>query len=108
MSGTGHDTFDIAGQEANREKAAREAAQRARIEVDDLKWVMQNKRGRRFVHSVLERAGVFRSTFHTNALTMAFSEGARNEGLKLTNRLIEHSPELWQQMLAEQKEPTNE
>jgi hypothetical protein len=108
MSGTGHDTFDIAGQEAQREKSAREATQRARVAADDLKWVMQNKRGRRFVHGVLDRAGVFRTSFHTNALTMAFNEGARNEGLKLTTLLMEHCPELWQQMLAEQKEPNNE
>ena len=30
-----------------------------RVEVDDLKWVMSNKRGRRFVAGLLERAGEF-------------------------------------------------
>lgn len=103
-----HDTFDIAGQQAAREEAARRAQQRARIEADDLKNIMSNKRGRRFVHGILEGAGVFRSSFHTNALTMAFNEGARNEGLKLVDEISEHCPDMWMQMQKEQKETPDE
>jgi hypothetical protein len=103
-----HDTFDIAGQEAAREKAAREAAQRARIEAEDIKRIMADKRGRRFVHGLLDRAGVFRSSFHTNALTMAFNEGARNEGLKLTGLVMDNCPEQYQLMVKEQKDTTDE
>jgi hypothetical protein len=103
-----HDTFDIVAQEAAREEEKRRSELRARIDGEDLKWLMRDKRGRRFVHGLLERSGVFRSSFHTNALTMAFNEGVRNEGLRLTARITEHCAELYPQMLAEQKESTNE
>lgn len=103
-----HDTFDLEGQERAKEKAAKDAALRERLEAEGLKWIMQNRRGRRFIYGVIERAGVYRSSFHTNALTMAHNEGRRNEGLELTSRIMEHCPELWTQMLGEQKETTND
>ena len=99
-----YDTFDLASQEAAKAEAEERAKLRARIEAEDLKWVMSNKRGRRVIHTVLERAGVFRSSFHTNALQMAFNEGSRNEGLAMLAKIMEHSPELYSLMLKEQKE----
>lgn len=92
---------DIEEQEALR----REERERARAlqlqEADDLKWLMNAKRGRRFIHRQLERAGVFQLSFNTNAMTMAFNEGRRNEGLALTNRLMVACPEQWAQMVKE-------
>lgn len=99
-----YDAFDLRSQEQSREEAEDKAKLRARIELEDLKWVMQNKRGRRHIHSLLERAGVWRLSFHTNALQMAFNEGTRNEGLALLAKLTEHSPELYAQMLKEHKD----
>lgn len=99
-----YEVFDTRAQEAARADAKERAVIRARIEVDDLKWVMSNKRGRRVIHGVLERAGVWRLSFHTNALTMAFNEGARNEGLAMLAKLNEHCPELYTLMLKEQKD----
>ena len=49
----------------------------------DLKWLMGSKRGRRIVWRFLDRAGVFRLSFNTNSMTMAFNEGNRNEGLRI-------------------------
>ncbi len=92
---------DIEQQEALR----REEQERARVlqqqEMDDLKWLMNAKRGRRFIHRWLERAGVFQLSFNTNAMTMAFNEGRRNEGLALTNRLMAACPEQWALMMKE-------
>ena len=92
---------DIEEQEALR----REERERARVlqqqEMDDLKWLMNAKRGRRFIHRWLERAGVFQLSFNTNAMTMAFNEGRRNEGLALTNRLMAACPEQWALMMKE-------
>ena len=49
----------------------------------------------------LERAGVWQLSFNTNAMTMAFNEGRRNEGLALTNKLMVSCPEQWAQMMLE-------
>lgn len=108
MSKTSPDTFDIAAQEAAREEADKRSRERAKVEAADLSWVMDNPRGRRFIHGFLERGGAFRSSFHTNALTMAFNEGRRNEALELTARIHEACPSKWQAMLNEQKANPNE
>jgi hypothetical protein len=98
------DPLDIRSQE----RAQAEADDRARLalqtEIDDLKWLMSNKRGRRFVARMLERAGVWRLSFNTNALTMAFNEGTRNEGLRLLAQITAHCPDRYTEMLKESKE----
>ena len=98
------DPLDIRSQE----RAQAEADDRARLalqtEIDDLKWLMSNKRGRRFVARLLERAGVWRLSFNTNALTMAFNEGTRNEGLRLLAQITAHCPDRYTEMLKESKE----
>ncbi len=76
----------------------------SQIEIDDMKWLMSNKRGRRFVARLLERAGVWRLSFNTNALTMAFNEGTRNEGLRLLAQITAHCPDRYTEMLKESKE----
>lgn len=85
--------------------ARREAQQRIRMlqlqEQEDLKWLMGAKRGRRIMHRQLERAGVWQLSFNTNAMTMAFNEGRRNEGLALTNKLMVSCPEQWAMMIKE-------
>lgn len=98
------DTFDLQGQEAARLSAEEKAKLRARVEIEDLKRVMANKSGRRFVYGILARAGVWRSSFHTNALQMAFNEGARNEGLALLAKLTDHCPDTYSLMLTEHKD----
>lgn len=87
--------------QAEAEKRDRLAAE---IEIDDLKWLMSNKRGRRFMRLLLDRAGVWRLSFNTNALAMAFAEGQRNEGLRQVGMLNEHCPERYAEMLKESKE----
>jgi hypothetical protein len=99
-----YDAFDLRSQQEAREEAEEKQKLNARMEIDDLKWVMANRRGRRFVHRILERAGVWRLSFNTNALQMAFNEGTRNEGLAMLARLNEHCPELYSLMLKEHKE----
>lgn len=98
------DTFDLRAQEDARVKAEERTRLQAKLEIEDLKWVMSNRRGRRFVHGLLERGGAFRLSFHTNALTMSFNEGSRNEALRLIGHLTKHSPDLYMQMLKEHSE----
>lgn len=71
------------------------------IEVDDLKFIMGHKQGRRYVWRQLGRYGVFRSTFNTEPLLMAFKEGARNHGLQLIADIHQHCPERYAEMQKE-------
>lgn len=73
-------------------------------ERDDIKWLMGSRRGRRIIWRQLERAGVFRLTFNTNAMTMAFAEGNRNEGLHILGVIHSACPELYHIMVEEANE----
>tara|TARA_Y100001963_G_scaffold125931_1_gene177963 strand:- start:4 stop:348 length:345 start_codon:yes stop_codon:yes gene_type:complete len=73
----------------------------------DIKWLMSSKRGRRFVWRLLEQAGVFRSSFNTNAMAMSFGEGNRNYGLQLLNLIHTLCPELYPTMIKEQQNVRN-
>jgi len=86
--------------EARKERAMLESQK----EADDIKWVMSNKRGRRFMYRQLERAGVWRISFNTNALAMAFNEGGRNEGLRLIALLTTHCMDRYTEMLGEKND----
>lgn len=60
------------------------AKARAEDEENALRFVLGDEMGRAFVWRLLERAGVFRTSFAGEApLAMAFNEGARNAGLQL-------------------------
>jgi hypothetical protein len=95
---------DIHAQEEERARLEDKARQQRERDKGDLVWLMRDKRGRRFVRSVLDRAGVYRSSFSTNALQMAMNEGQRNAGLVLTADLVAHCPDMYFQMLKEHSE----
>ena len=59
----------------------------------DLKWLMADPRGRRIVRGLLERSGVFRSSFTGDAMGTSFREGERNVGLGLLALVTKHAPE---------------
>lgn len=93
------------------QQLADEAAARAAIdkqtEIGDFKWLMSQKRGRRYVWRQLELAGVFQTSFTSDALQMAFSEGQRNQGLRILGFIHEHAPESYLEMLKEQHDRRN-
>lgn len=97
-----YDPTDIGGLErAQKEAKAREQT-RTDTEVSDLKWLMNGgPRGRRHIWGLLAQSGVFRSSFNTNAMTMAFQEGQRNIGLRLLSMIHEHCPESYTVMVEE-------
>ena len=76
----------------------------AQNEVEDIKWMMGSKRGRRILWRSLERAGVYRLSFNTNSMTMAFAEGSRNEGLRLLTLIHRNCADLYSTMLKEANE----
>lgn len=100
-----YDPTDIRAQEAARESHDREQKKSNDTEESDIKWLMRNKQGRRVVWRLLEKAGVFRSVFNTNAMAMSFAEGHRNYGLQTLTLIHAACPELFPVML---KENTND
>lgn len=76
-------------------------------ELADIKWLMTSKRGRRIIWRQLDAAGIFRTSFSTNAMAMAFAEGNRNYGLKLLGIIHTVSPELYPVMVREANEQRN-
>jgi len=96
-----YDPLDLRGQD--RSKAERELRDRLAKENEeaDIKWLMGNKRGRRVLWRLLDQAGVFRSSFNTNAMSMSFAEGNRNYGLRTLALIHEQCPELYPTMMKE-------
>ncbi|KAA5926360.1 endopeptidase [Achromobacter xylosoxidans] len=103
MSTTAYDPLNPSVTETDREAKREDAKHESRVESDDMKWLMGNRRGRRIVWRLLSRAGVYRTSFSTNAMQMAFNEGNRNEGLRLMTSLLLNCPERYAEMLQEQK-----
>jgi hypothetical protein len=71
---------------------------------EDFRWLMAHKQGRRLMWQWLDQAGVFRSSFSTNALHMAHLEGQRNVGLAHIDRIHRLCPDRYQEMIKEQKD----
>ena len=92
---------DIRSQEQTELEENLKRRQAKDSEEADFKWLMGSRRGRRIIWRQLMRAGVFRLSFNTNAMSMAFSEGSRNEGLYIISRINSLCPELYQVMVKE-------
>lgn len=100
-----YDPLDIKGQErAQTDRELRDRLARENEE-EDIKWLMSDKRGRRVLWRLMDQAGVFRSSFNTNAMAMAFAEGNRNYGLRLLSAIHSCCPKQYPVMM---KENTNE
>lgn len=96
------DPTDIASQRrsALEGAAARRAARQQ--ELKHLRQVLASAEGRAFVRALLDRTGVFRSSYAAgDALAMAFHEGARNVGLQIVADLNEADPHAFAHLLME-------
>ena len=98
-----HDPSDIAGHEKSQRERQKRQRSDAYMEDDDMKWLMGSRQGRRIMHRVLDRAGIFRTSFTGNSETF-FREGERNVGLILFNQIMVACPESFTQMMKDQKE----
>lgn len=100
-----YDPLDTRSQE--RTKADRDTQSKLARETEesDLKWLMGSKRGRRMVWRLLDQSRVFRLSFNTNSMTMAFNEGQRNFGNRTLAQIHALCPELYPVMV---KEAANE
>jgi hypothetical protein len=77
------DPTDIAGAEQAKRQEARKAKNLRLTELDDIKWLMDSKRGRRLMWRLLARTGIYTTSFSTVAMQMAYREGERSVGLDL-------------------------
>lgn len=100
---SGYDPTDIRAQaDAQADKDLQRQLEKDQDDAD-FKWLMTHAEGRRIVWRMLERAGVYRLSFNTDALVMAFAEGCRNEGLRLMGQIHELCPAQYTVMVEEQK-----
>lgn len=95
------DPTDIAAHEREAEADRLQAETRRKQEVDDFKWLVNHAAGRRLLWRVLERSGVFRTSFDGTSRTY-FNEGRRDMGLFLLGELHEIAPDAYPKMLKEQ------
>ena len=102
-----HDPLDLRGQEREKEDKNLRARLERENEEADLKWLMSSKLGRRVVWRLMDQAGVFRLSFNTNAMQMAFSEGNRNFGNRILAMIHTLCPELYPVMVKEQQNDRN-
>ena len=94
-----NDPLDLTAQETAQLQRQERAEEAARQFAEDVKWVMSDKRGRRFVRSLLERGGAYRNNFNTNALTMAYHEGRRAVVNELQHDITALAPDRFFEML---------
>lgn len=97
------DPTDLIGEEQRAKEAEAAARDISLLAKNDLVWLMGEARGRRFIWRLLDKAGVYRTSFTGNSATF-FNEGQRNIGLWVQALLIEHCPEQYFTMLNEQKD----
>lgn len=98
----GIDPFDLDAQMRATVDENSKAREIRRREVEDFKWLMAHPAGRRIVWRLLERAGVYRTTFTGNSETF-FKEGMRAMGLFIIGEVHSVTPEAYVTMLKEQR-----
>lgn len=102
-----YDPTDIAGNEQAQRDRKKQQRTEHYLAGEDMKWLMGSKRGRRIVWRLLERTGIFRSSFTGNSETF-FREGMRNVGLALMAQINEACPESYMNMVKEQNGPSSD
>ena len=75
-----------------------------RIKDEVLKKLLETREGRSWVHALLERTHIWRSSFALDALAMAFAEGERNVGLYVLADLMQAAPNQYLAMVKEAEE----
>lgn len=103
-----HDPTDIPLDAEARERQAKQAELARQSSISDIRWVMSNKRGRRFVHGLLEQAGCYRISYTSgDPHATSFNEGQRNVGNRVLELVTVHAPESYASMLSENRHVRN-
>jgi hypothetical protein len=94
---------NAADEEQVKSAREKEKSQRDR-ELDDVRTVLANPVGRRFLWRYLSLCGVFTESFSVNEMMTAYNEGRRNIGLKLLADIHESQPDAYLTMMQEAKQ----
>jgi hypothetical protein len=70
----------------------------------DFREVMRTEAGRRVIHRLLERAGIYRSSFTGQSNQTIFNEGNRNQGLQLLSDVMAFAPGSYELMMKENRD----
>jgi len=92
-------TFNAADEDQVKTRKRKDERLRER-ELNDLRQVMSSVEGRRFVWRLLEKAGVYKTSFTGNSTTF-FNEGQRNMGLMVLGDVHEACAEMYLEMMRE-------
>jgi hypothetical protein len=94
---------DLAALDVARSTAKEQSKFEAAVEMDDIRWLMSGKRGRRLMWRLLGDARLYQQSFDGNANWSIFNEGKRSIALKLMAQIhsIEGGLELYAQMATE-------
>lgn len=95
------DPLDLSEQEAAEARRGDAMRLQRLTEVDDLKWLMSDKRGRRIMAWLLNKTGMLAIDFQPDALLTAFKEGRRSLGVEVTRDLVEHTLDEYNRMTKE-------
>lgn len=96
-----YDPTDILGNEERKALAQAEDNRRAQQSIEDLKWLMSDKRGRRFMWELLAITGVFRNPFRGDRGGTDFRCGEMNIGQFYLGDINLNTPERYNQMIEE-------
>jgi|GEM_PF-325959 len=102
-----HDPTDTHAQALARSQMHECSQQAQEQAIADLRWLMRHRQGRRVVWRWLDAAGVWRLSFNTDAVLMAFNEGGRNQGLRLLQALLAACPAFYHVMMQENQDERN-
>lgn len=83
--------------------ADRKEKEREAIFVGSIAKVMETPEGRRVFGELLERAGLYRSSFDTSGSTTYFNEGRRNFGLEIQASLVQAGEDSYELMEREMR-----
>lgn len=95
------DPTDLNAQRQREDQKEVSAQLAARQEAEDLKWLMADKRGRRFMNRLLSVTGVNRNPFTGNSETF-FKCGEMNVGQRFLGDVMMHCPDRYLEMIKEQ------
>lgn len=96
---------DLTALDEQRSTAKEQSRFDAAVELEDVRWLMSSKRGRRFMWRLLGDAGLYQQSFDGNTNWSIFKEGKRSIALRLmaSIHLIDDGAALYAAMANEAK-----
>jgi len=100
---TNYNPVDKGATDAARAEQAKQAALQRATRSDNVKWLMEDERGRDIVFWLLQASGLFDEPFNMNGLQMAHNTGRAWVGREIHNTVLVECPKLFVKMMEEHK-----